>query len=48
MPTWTAKVKPGGKWPAIEVTVEARGVGDARRLLEAQYGKANVMFVLRA
>ena len=42
MGTFKAKVKAGGKPPPIEVTIEAKNQNDAKRLLEAQYGKGNI------
>ena len=42
MATYWARVKPGGRGSNIEVTVEAKTANDAKRLLEAQYGKGNI------
>lgn len=42
MTTWEADVKPGGTGRPIRVQVQANSAGDARRLLEGQYGKGNV------
>lgn len=43
MQTYTTRVAPGGKGhTTVEVRVQANGPTDARRLLEAQYGKENI------
>ena len=42
MPTFRTQIWPGGKGPAVEARVEAKTSGEAKRLFEAQYGKASV------
>ena len=43
MATYRARVQPGGRGSPIGATVEAKTAGDAKRLLEAQYGKGNIV-----
>ena len=43
MATYKTRVKPGGKGTSIAVTIEAKTATDAKRLLEGQYGKGNVI-----
>lgn len=40
MKTWKAKVKVNGS--VIEVRIQAQTASDARKLLEAQYGKNSI------
>ena len=47
MATYTANVRVGGKTPTMKLTVEASNISDARRLFEAQYGKANVTQIMK-
>ena len=47
MQAWKAKVSPGGKGPAMDVQIQANNVFDAKRLLEAQYGKGSIVFMPR-
>ena len=47
MDTYKADVTPGGKGPALKVEIQSNSAANAKRLLEAQYGKGNVKFVLR-
>ena len=44
MPLWKTTIRPGGKPPGVEATVEAKSQSDAKKLFEAQYGKAAVKF----
>ena len=44
MQAWKAKIRPGGKGLMIDVQIQANNASDAKRLLEAQYGKGNVIF----
>lgn len=43
--TYKTKVQPGGTGPWIDVQVQANHFADAKRLLEAQYGKGNVRHI---
>ena len=43
MQGWKAKVRPGGKGPMMDVQIQANNSFDAKRLLEAQYGKGSVI-----
>lgn len=43
MAIYQARVKPNSKGSPIRVEIEAKTNGDAKRLLEAQYGKGNIV-----
>lgn len=43
MATYRARVKPDGKGSPIVVTVEAKTGQEAKRMLEAQYGKGSIV-----
>ena len=43
MATYRARVKPNGRGSPIEVKVEANTGENAKRMLEAQYGKGNIV-----
>ncbi|WP_157809075.1 hypothetical protein [Spiribacter roseus] len=42
MDRYVAKAKLPGSAPDADVSIEAKGSAEAKKLLEAQYGKGNV------
>ena len=43
MQAWKARVRPGGKGSVVDVQIHANSNFDAKKLLEAQYGKGSVI-----